>query len=160
MSRKKGQVFSADYYYTKALDYLSSFDEDSSATPTACPCLCGSSDGDDSNFSLGGFRPGLPQDEGNPSRRSSYSGSSSSDLPCEGEAAKTGSDEGRSEARAKRKLSDGHVHWADEFRKELTRCNPRKSYTRHPSLHQLQVKPILKATTEDSTSQGDPDPIR
>ncbi|XP_076441475.1 uncharacterized protein LOC143280636 [Babylonia areolata] len=62
---------------------------------------------------------------------------------------KTGNSEfGKIEPR--RKLSDGHVHWADEFHKELIRCHPRKSYSRHPSHLSSQVKPILKFSHEES----------
>ncbi|KAL8570026.1 hypothetical protein ACOMHN_036303 [Nucella lapillus] len=63
---------------------------------------------------------------------------------------KTGTGSEFSKIEPKRKLSDGHVHWADEFHKELTRCNPRKSYSRHPSHVSSQVKPILKVTHDAS----------
>lgn len=53
-----------------------------------------------------------------------------------------------STSKVKRKLSDGHVHWADEFQKDLTRTHPRKTYSRHPSHSTASVKPILKAQQE------------
>ncbi|RUS85157.1 hypothetical protein EGW08_007061 [Elysia chlorotica] len=48
------------------------------------------------------------------------------------------------------KVSDGHVHWADECKKELTRCRPRKQYTRRPSISQTPIKSILKNGSEES----------
>ncbi|GFR89675.1 hypothetical protein ElyMa_006130700 [Elysia marginata] len=48
------------------------------------------------------------------------------------------------------KVSDGHVHWADECKKELTRFRPRKQYTRRPSITQIPVKSILKNGSEES----------
>jgi hypothetical protein len=44
-----------------------------------------------------------------------------------------------------RRKSDGHVHWADEFQKDLARLHPRKTYSRHPSHCSANVRPILKS---------------
>ena len=55
----------------------------------------------------------------------------------------------------KRKLSDGHVHWADEFHKDLTRCHPRKQYSRHPSHLAHHVKPILKPNSGEDAELDD-----
>ncbi|KAK3803832.1 hypothetical protein RRG08_029426 [Elysia crispata] len=48
------------------------------------------------------------------------------------------------------KVSDGHVHWADECKRELTRFRPRKQYTRRPSINQTPIKSILKNGSEES----------
>lgn len=71
-----------------------------------------------------------------------------------GEAAGAGG-----QTRVRRKLSDGHVHWADEFQKDLTRCHPRKSYSRHPPVQTPLVKPILKPNAEVCEASFEPSPM-
>ncbi|GFO42623.1 hypothetical protein PoB_006912800 [Plakobranchus ocellatus] len=48
------------------------------------------------------------------------------------------------------KVSNGHVQWADDCKKELTRFRPRKKYTRSPCVTQLPVKSILKNCSHES----------
>lgn len=163
MTEREGEKVNADFYYLKALEYLSSMEQEHSED-AQCTCAhCHSSeDEEDSASFFRGFRPGLTQDSPCGSGSLSASGlDDSSALRLEhaqtgavsrkcAEREKSKSLEsvecGKTTSRAKRKLSDGHVHWADEFQKELTRCHPRKTYTRHPShMSSQQVKPILKA---------------
>ncbi|XP_076462455.1 uncharacterized protein LOC143294834 [Babylonia areolata] len=160
---------SGDYYYMKALSYLASSAE-SSSEDMHCSCLHyppAQGKLDEDHFSTG-FRPGLTLDDhhgfGACSEVSSLSQYSSSAPSSSGHlrdhkdgtgskgGLKTGSNDASGKHHLKRRMSDGHVHWADEFQKDLTRCRPRKSYTRHPSLHVPHIKPILKANPED----GDP----
>ena len=67
----------------------------------------------------------------------------------------TGQGQGHSPHKVKRKLSDGHVHWADEFQKDLARTHPRKHYTRHPSHCPHSVKPILKHDDHENEHEID-----
>ncbi|KAL8600767.1 hypothetical protein ACOMHN_055962 [Nucella lapillus] len=156
---------SGEYYYLKALSYLA-VSADSGSSPRPCSCLhCPSSEDDkldDDHFSTG-FRPGLALEDhhgynASGETNSQYSASpptSSDHFPDDKNGARRkslqvgeGSDASRKPS-IKRKMSDGHVHWADEFQKDLTRCRPRKAYTRHPSIQVAQIKPILKANPED-----------
>ncbi|XP_070195588.1 uncharacterized protein [Littorina saxatilis] len=165
-TRDSPTSLSADYYYTKALDYLSSSADSGSGSclhsPSSSPTIKDEDEMDTDNFSLS-FRPGLTHDDIHSSFSSGGSSSRGSDVTsthssasstlhrerklsigCKAYQHKTGSD-----PRVRRKLSDGHVHWADEFQKDLTRSHPRKQYSRHPSHQTGQVKPILKSTSAD-----------
>jgi len=50
--------------------------------------------------------------------------------------------------------SDSHVHWADDDHKELTRCRPRKRYSRHPAGRHTPVKSILKPSSTTTSTDS------
>ena len=142
---------------------MSGEDSGSSDDDYKCSCMhCTSSPGRsklDEDFTLG-FRPGLILDDHHaasseiPSSHSSGQHTEDRHSGVSSKAAAASSSTGNSETRklkrrVKRKRMDGHVHWADEFQKDLTRCHPRKSYNRHPPHHTPSVKPILKVSHED-----------
>ena len=176
MEAESPAPLSADDYYMKALNYLASstaanLDGTYHSDEGSCVCLhcLSSEEAEDEDFTMS-FRPGLTHDlhGSSSSNHGATSGrgrdpaarrhSTSSHPSLESRVRKgsigskscvaAGGGEG-GQPRVRRKLSDGHVHWADEFHKDLARCHPRKAYNRHPPQQTPLVKPILKPNSGD-----------
>ncbi|CAL1539945.1 unnamed protein product [Lymnaea stagnalis] len=159
-----------DYYYLKALRYLSSGDDSDNSdneNNSSCQQCHGDEDGgivgeicDDTRNKVEG---GQRERSWSHSMAEEYESETVGQLPGKQKVQSTGRVNTRRFSdgmllKSGMKVSNGRVHWADDCQKELTRSRPRKKYVRNPALTAPPIKSILKNVSEDCLVDED-DPL-
>ncbi|XP_012938481.1 uncharacterized protein LOC101849132 [Aplysia californica] len=162
MDKTDSPAHSVDYYYLEAMRYLSCSEHHSDDSDNECTCRrCHGDDKDHSNSSSNDTTMVSNEDSGGRERSWSHSMVDDYEVGTIGQlpSLKDKAVSGRLKTRrfsdgmllkCDLKMANGHVHWADDSKKELVRCRPRKKYVRNPMLKTHPVKSILKNSSEES----------